>query len=120
MKLFRLHDTPNSLDHHGDEDLVPELAWEKYKNNPEELKKREKTLARDPETAYKYAQHVLKGPFPLGEPSIAKDAWLSFFYADIIKGPFKLGEPTIKKSRYMWSTYNSFIATLKNDSKKSP
>ena len=48
MKLYNLHNNPTELDHHDDQDLVPILAWEKYQDNRDELKKREKILARDP------------------------------------------------------------------------
>ena len=59
----------------------PELAWEKYKDNPEELKKREHLWVTNPEWAYYYALEVLKKPFPLGEAAIASDPYYAYSYA---------------------------------------
>ncbi len=57
-----------------------------------------------------YAKDVLKGPFPAGEPAIAKDAMLSYDYArDVLKGPFAAGEPAILNSAYR----NDYIDLLK-------
>ena len=96
MNLFKLH---KDLIDHEDQDLIPFLAWDKYRNNPEELKKREKMWARDPQTAYSYAKDVLKGQFELGEKAIAKDALNSYSYAtQVLNSRFKLGEKAIAKS----------------------
>ena len=38
---------------------------------------------------YEYAKKVLKGPFPKGEATIAKNPEYSYAYArDVLKGPF--------------------------------
>ena len=106
MNLHNLHNEPKSLDHHDDRDYLPSVAWEKYKNNHEELKKREKMWARDPQTAYWYAYNILKGQFELGEKAIAKDARYSYWYAaNVLKKRFKLGEPAIKKTSMDWIAY---------------
>jgi hypothetical protein len=56
-------------------------------------------VSSTPESAYYYAVEALKGPFPLGEPAIAKDTRCSYWYAsEALKGPFPLGEPAIAKS----------------------
>ena len=95
MNLFNLH---KDLTDHPDKELIPIVVWEKYQHIPDELKKREKILARDPEIAYYYAKSVLKGPFPLGEPVIAESAEYSYSYTrDVLKGPFPMGEPVIAK-----------------------
>ena len=101
MNLHDLHNEPKSLDHHDDQDLVPVLAWTKYHQDQNELKKREKMWARDPQTAYWYARDVLHGPFKIGELAIAKDSDYSYLYAKcVLKGPFKLGELAIANSRW--------------------
>jgi hypothetical protein len=100
MNLYKFYKTPEDLHKHDSkEDHVIELFWDKYKNNPKELKKREKAIAKSTEYSYLYAMDVLKGRFPLGEPAIAKSAKYSYWYArDILKGKFPLGEPAIAKS----------------------
>ena len=64
----------------------PELAWEKYKDNPKELKKREHLWVTNPEYAYLYARWVLKKPFPLGEKAIASSPQYAYHYVlDVLK-----------------------------------
>ena len=80
------------LKHGKDEDLEPAIA----KN--------------DGLYSYKYALNVLKGPFKLGEPAIAKNSYYSFSYAfDILNGPFPLGEPAIAKSAYYSLVYATHV-----------
>ena len=58
-------------------------------------------IAQNPELAYMYAQEVLKGRFPAGEPAIAQDAYDSCLYArNILKGRFPAGEPAIAQNTY--------------------
>mgnify|MGYP003613337078 CR=1 FL=1 len=92
MNLYDLHSKPESLDYFEKiSDNNPAIFWEKYKNKPEELKKREKYIAKSPKFAYYYAQHVLFGPFPLGEKAISKDTDFARDYArDILKKDFYL------------------------------
>ena len=126
MNLYKLHSKPESLDHYETvSNSNPDIFWDKYKNNPEELKKREKYIAKSTKYAYKYASEVLKGPFPAGEEIISKDIYFALEYAkyvlkgkkfpageeaisndeqysylyarDILKGPFPLGEDAISK-----------------------
>ena len=99
MNLYKLHSNPESLDHFEKvTDNNPAIFWDKYKNKPEELKKREKYIAKSLEYAYRYAKDILKGPFPLGEEAIAKDAKNVYYYAkEVLRGPFPLGEATISK-----------------------
>jgi hypothetical protein len=110
MNLYNLHDNSESLDLHDEaHDQLPSVFWEKYKDNPAELKKREKYIAKDPVCSYYYARDVLKDPFKAGEAAIAKNAEYSYFYArDILKGPFKAGEAAIAASpvrSYMYAVY---------------
>jgi hypothetical protein len=98
--LYKYHSDPETLLWYNEAfEVVPELIWEKHRNNIEELKKRELPLAKDARTAYWYALWVLNmKPFPLGEPAIAKDAKYSCAYAlNVLETPFPLGEPAIAK-----------------------
>ena len=65
------------------------MFWKKYRDNKEELKKREKFIAKSAIYAYNYARFIIKGPFPAGEEAIAKEGSLSCQYAgDVLNGPF--------------------------------
>ena len=76
MNLYNLHSEPESLDHFEKvTETNPDFFWEKYKNKPEELKKREKYIAKSTKYAYMYAQSILKGPFPAGEEAMGKDEY---------------------------------------------
>jgi hypothetical protein len=99
MNLYKLHNNPKALDHYDTtHEQIPELIWEKYQDDPVELKKREKYIAKDAEYSYLYAIEVLKGPFKAGEAVIATNALFSYFYAmHVLKGPFKAGEAAIAK-----------------------
>jgi hypothetical protein len=60
----------------------------------------EPVIATDCLASYKYAAYVLDGPFPLGEPAIATSAGYSFCYARYVlnKARFPPGEPAIATS----------------------
>lgn len=107
MNLYQLHTNPESLDGYvKSQDVNPDFFWQKYGDNPEELKKREKYIARDPEYALKYAEKILKGPFPASEAEIAKVAAYSYYYArDVLDGPFPTGEEAISKDANFASYY---------------
>ena len=82
MNLYNFRSKPESLlQYEKIAETNPHIFWEKYENNPEELKKREKYIAKDAEYSYDYARDVLRGPFPLGEEAIAKDKDFAYFYA---------------------------------------
>jgi hypothetical protein len=86
MNLYKYHSKPETLDHYDKADeWVPTLAWDKYKDQPAELKKREKALAKNPKIAYFYALDVLKKPFPAGEAAIAKSMWSYNYAIDVLK-----------------------------------
>lgn len=110
MNLYNLHSEPESLLYFGEvTEIVPVLFWEKYKDNKEELKMREKAISRDAEYSYLYARIVLRGPFPLGEEAIAKSSFYSYLYAHyVLKGPFPAGEAIISKdAKYAhWYAYD--------------
>ena len=115
MNLYKLHSNPESLDHFEKVTANnPDFFWEKYINKPEELKKREKHIAKSPKHAYYYAQSILKGPFPLGEEAIAKDVVSAYYYAEhVLNGPFPAGEATIAK--HVGYAYEYTAGVLKKD-----
>jgi hypothetical protein len=100
MNLYNLHSDPKSLKHHDiHQETAPDLFWDKYRNNPAELKKREQYIAKNPKYAYLYAKDVIKGPWKPGEAAIAPKPVFAYAYArDVIKGPWKPGEAAIAKS----------------------
>lgn len=61
--------------------------------------------------SYCYAFYVLNGPFPEGEPEIAKTAGWSWSYArNVLKGKrFELGEPAIAKNALISYEYAETI-----------
>lgn len=137
MNIYKFHIEPESLNGFNQADMnVVDCFWNKYKNNPAELKKRERAISKSAKYAYEYAydvlkgefqlgeysistddlysylyaSNILKGPFPLGEPAIATDSYSSYIYAiDVLKGPFPLGEPIIRLNSNYYRLYNDFI-----------
>ena len=99
MNLYKLHSNPESLDHFEKvTETNPDFFWEKYKNKPEELKKREKYIAKSAIHAYLYAKDILKGPFSAGEEAIAKNAMYAKLYAKrVLKKDFYLNDKLIAK-----------------------
>ena len=82
MNLYAIHPDPENAPYREWAfENVPELVWYTYIDQPEELKKREKALAKEAEYAYYYAAYVLKGPFPAGEAAIDTNGGYSFLYA---------------------------------------
>ena len=48
MNLYNLHAEPESLLYFEEApEIVPNLFWDKYRNKPEELRKRERAIAVD-------------------------------------------------------------------------
>ena len=115
MNLYKFHAKPESLNHYQIvSETNPEVFWEKYKNNPIELKKREKYIAENTLYSYKYAVDVLKGPFPAGEEAISKVAEYACEYARYaLKGPFPAGEAAIATDIFCSEDYA--IDVLKKD-----
>ena len=115
MNLYKLHSNPESLDYYQKlSETNPDIFWGKYKNNKEELKKREKYIAKDAGYSWLYAKNILKGPFPAGEEAIAKNSNFAYYYVeDVLKCPFPLGEEAIAKDEYFASEYAKNI--LKKD-----
>ena len=111
MNLYKMHDEPESIHGHDKSDKeIPDIFWEKYKNNPAELKKREDAIAKSAKFAYYYVYYILKGRFPKGEPAIAKSAKFACYYAQgVLKGPFPLGESAIAKNADYACNYAHFV-----------
>jgi hypothetical protein len=99
MNLYDIHPDPSSAPYREFAfERVPELVWERYRAEPEELGKRERALATHPKYAFWYAQSILSKPFPAGEPAIAGDAQCAYWYAAfVLRGPFPAGEVAIAK-----------------------
>ena len=109
--LYKYHSNPESILWYKEAfEVVPELVWEKYKNDPEELKKREHILAKDALPASYYAITIIRKPFPLGEEAISKNAHYSYWYAyKVLNKPFPLGEEAISKNEYWNNQYQQFL-----------
>ena len=98
MNLYNLHSEPESLNFYEKvSETNPDVFLDRYKDNKEELKKREKHIAKSAVYAFRYVRDVLKAPFPLGETVIAKNAEFSYYAMEVLKGPFPLCEATIAK-----------------------
>lgn len=128
LNIYKYHNEPTKI--HGHENashLIPPLVavrlLSQLRNTDDEnedvsywsgqnISHDELILAvcRDALASYHYARTVLKGPFPLGEPTIAKSELYSIKYADeILKGPFKLAESLIKESPKHLIAYNKVL-----------
>ena len=107
MNLYNLHADPQLLLYFEEApEIVPDLFWDKYRYDKEELKKRERAISKYTVYSYYYARHVLKGPFPAGEVAISRDAEYSYLYAIyVLKGPFPAGEAVIAEDAYFAHWY---------------
>ena len=105
MNLYNLHSEPESLLLFKEADeYILDVFFQKYKDSPEKLKKREKAISVDPRYAFCYA--VLTGPFPAGEEAISKDAEYAYNYAEyVLRAPFPAGEAAIAKEDWTSSEY---------------
>ena len=73
--------------------------------------------SQDPMTAYKYADFVLGGRFPLGEAAIASHPEASYSYARfVLKGPFPEGEDAIKRYPELYQKYLKFLKSATQSS----
>jgi hypothetical protein len=105
VNLYDLHPDPENAPYREwAYENVPELVWERYRDQPGELKKREQALAKEARYAYWYAHNVLGGAFPAGEAAMAQsDGWACYYAPYVLGGPFPAGEPEIAKSH--WAYY---------------
>ena len=120
LNLYDLHPDPKKAPYRDTAyETVPKLVWEKYQKQPQELKKRERVLAKDAEIAYLYAKYILKGPFPAGEAAIATDAHHTYYYArDVLKGPFPAGEATMAESAHFAPQYARNVLKIPDEEAK--
>lgn len=111
MNLYKYHTRPEKLELHDKApEKVPAVIWDKYEDQPDELEKREKILAKDPLYAYLYAVNVLQDRFPAGEAAIAKSAEHAYGYALIIlRAAFPKGEAAIATSGLHAQQYARFV-----------
>lgn len=102
LNLYELHSSPGQLKGYDQaHERIPEFVWERYENQPEQLKKHEHVLAKDPRTAFNYAWLILGGRFPEGENAIGQSPEYSYLYAiDVLQNRFPEGEDAIAQSRY--------------------
>ena len=85
MNLYQYHNNPNVLPGHNNKEELLGLyslpyIFEKYIDQPDELKKRESFIAKSAEYSYRYANDVLCSRFHLGERVILTDAHIAFIY----------------------------------------
>src|SRR6266851_3388301 len=112
MNLYKFHSIPSRLIGYDVAfEQVPELAWEKYGRNIEELRKREYLWKHSAKCAFAYACNVIKRRFPEGEAVIATSAAYSYNYAMlVIKGQWlEEGEAAIATSAWDASSYACYI-----------
>mgnify|MGYP000614926337 CR=1 FL=1 len=91
--------------------VTPKWAFE-YAEEHGKDEDLESIIAKDAKYSYWYAKFVLNGPFPLGEPAIASNAWNSLYYAQAINDRFKLGEPAIYSDLECADEYDLFLYIL--------
>ena len=113
LNIYKYHTHPESLPlYEKAMECIPDIFWEKYKNNPKELKKREGAIAQSAEYSYWYAADVLKERFEAGEEIIATNAQYSYWYAlDVLKNRFEAGEEIIATDA--WCSYRYAADVLK-------
>src|SRR5216683_2381280 len=111
MNLYQFHSNPSKLIGYDVAfEQVPELAWDRYENNIEELKKREHLWKKIAYYSYLYTYYIIKGRWTEGEAAIATSACYSYNYAlMIIEGRFLKGEATVAKDAYYSNRYDNFI-----------
>jgi hypothetical protein len=76
---------------------IPSIAWKAAKSDAQK-RELEHVWAKDPYYAYRYAQDIIRKPWPPGEAAIAKDPKWAYGYAHfVIKKPWPPGEAAITK-----------------------
>lgn len=108
LNIYKYHTHPATLSLYDKMDEInPDFFWDKYRNNPEELRKGEGVISKSAKYSYLYAREILKGRFEAGEEVIATDAWSSYWYArDVLRERFELGEKILLRSRWKQSYLN--------------
>ena len=106
LNLYRFHPQPQQLMGYADVTTkIPEFAWSSA-NTVAQKRKLEHVWAQYPEWAYKYAQDIIKGPWPPGEAAIAGSAEYAFRYArDVVRKPRAPGEAAIASNPHLAYLY---------------
>jgi hypothetical protein len=88
-----------------------DMAIKWAKNQKQRSKKVEDLIVKKgtAQQAYRYAAEVVGGPWPEGEPIIAKHARWANDYAHILRGRFHAGEPQIAKAGPIAVSYSTQI-----------
>ena len=98
LNLYKLHSNPEEVS--GLKALAvkpPEIVWDAYEDDPDEIKKHKHIWANDPYSAYRYITDYNEMlPFPEGEDTIAKSPYHAYWYAyNVLHGRFPKGELVI-------------------------
>ena len=111
LNIYKYHTHPESLPlYEKAMECIPDLFWEKYENNPKELKKREGAISMSAKYSYYYALDVLKTRFEAGEKVIATNTWFSYGYDFyVLKARFEAGEKKILHSECKQDYLDSII-----------
>jgi len=111
MNLYKLHSNPEQLAHYAETKEIPYFVLKEVENSKnlsvllwKDRERIERVLAKDPYSAYRYAQIILER-FPAGEPVLATDAkWATAYAERVIHGRFPEAENAIKKDP-KWAFY---------------
>ncbi len=111
MNLYKLHNKLKSLISYRERNnVVPELIKNQIESGEPANAQQLKSIASDPYFAYVYANYVIKGRFPEGEPAIASDPKYALWYArNIINGRFPEGEKAIASDPHDAYWYAKYI-----------
>lgn len=109
--IYEYHSRPESLYGWGMDDDVPWVALENIKQHGP-TPRREQAVAKNADTAFKYAVQIIKGPWPPGEAAIAQNPRYVYEYArDVIKAPWPPGEAAIATNNQYSTLYKRFVAS---------
>jgi len=108
MKLHDLVDDPSKLATYG-KFISPEEAYERLKQG-DKAPYLIRAVASDPNCAYYYARHVIKGRWPEGEKVIASVPYYAYRYAlYTIKDRFPEGEKAIASDPVYAHAYARYV-----------
>jgi len=98
LNLYRFHSQPQQLMGYADASTkIPSIVWQLAKSDAEK-RELEHVWAKDPYYAYRYAQDIIRKPWPPGEAAIVTDPKWAYGYAHfVIKKPWPPGEAAITK-----------------------
>ena len=99
---------------HESEYLNAQYAYYQIESNSQISTKKELeiTISKSPFWATEYAKNILKTPFPLAEPEIAKSIYSLNYAQHILKSRFKLAENNLI-NRYFFNPLSNIIQYTK-------